>query len=69
MECLVKSHIDEVLSDVGNLGIILDTGYRDNYFFLKFQMSRVNYNRLRTRSNNDTITRIRESEVGLETNE
>ena len=67
VECLVKNKIDEVLSDVGNLGIILDTGYKGEDFFLKFQISRINFTKFENRFNNHSIEQLETKEIELNT--
>jgi GTPase len=49
VECILKSQIEDVVSDIGSLGIIKDTSYQDSDFVLKFQISRLNLNILENR--------------------
>lgn len=46
VECILKSQIEDIVSDIGSLGIIKDTSYQNSDFVLKFQISRLNLNKL-----------------------
>ncbi|MEE9169535.1 MAG: GTPase HflX [bacterium] len=45
----LRSHVSEVLAEVGSLGTILDTDVRNGRFHLKFRISRVNLRKLENR--------------------
>jgi GTP-binding protein HflX len=45
----VRSHVSEVLAEVGSLGTILDTDVQNGRFHLKFRISRVNLRKLENR--------------------
>lgn len=49
VECVLKDRVDEMLNEIGSLGIILNSDYQAGNFTLQFQISRINFNKLENR--------------------
>ena len=49
VECVLKNRVDEMLNEIGSLGVILNSDYQAGNFMLQFQISRINFNRLENR--------------------
>ena len=49
VECVLKNKVDELLNEIGSMGVILDSDYQAGNFILQFQISRINFNRLENR--------------------